>query len=61
MSWLTGLAKGATSLLGTVGKAAFGFAKANPYVAASMALGAILMILQYIAEIIKLTDDKDYS
>ena len=30
-----------------------------PY--SSMALGAILMILQYIAEIIKLTDDKDYN
>ena len=25
------------------------------------ALGALLMILQYIAEIIKLTDDKDYN
>ena len=30
-----------------------------PY--SSMALGAILMILQYIAEIIKLTDDEDYN
>lgn len=43
MSWLSGLVKGAGSLLGTVGKAAFGFAKANPYVAASMALGAMGM------------------
>ena len=30
-----------------------------PY--SSMMLGAILMILQYIAEIIKLTDEKDYN
>ena len=30
-----------------------------PY--SSMMLGALLMILQYIAEIIKLTDDKDYN
>ena len=27
----------------------------------SMMLGAFLMILQYIAEIIKLTDDKDFN
>jgi len=26
-----------------------------------MALGAILMILQYIAEIIKLTDEEDFN
>jgi hypothetical protein len=26
-----------------------------------MMLGALLMILQYIAEIIKLTDDEDYN
>ena len=30
-----------------------------PY--SSMMLGAILMILQYIAEIIKLTDEKDFN
>ena len=30
-----------------------------PY--SSMMLGALLMILQYIAEIIKLTDDKDFK
>ena len=30
-----------------------------PY--SSMMLGALLMILQYIAEIIKLTDDEDYN
>ena len=30
-----------------------------PY--SSMMLGALLMILQYIAEIIKLTDDEDFS
>ena len=30
-----------------------------PY--SSMLVGAILMILQYIAEIIKLFDDKDYN
>ena len=30
-----------------------------PY--SSMALGAVLMILQYIAEIIKLTDEKDHN